>query len=54
MLTFSLKMSLKKPKHVTQNCKFTKYLMKKVVLGYNLLYYLINRDTQRGCVALKL
>ena len=37
-------MALKKPKHVTESCKFIKYLMKNNQ----------QRNTERGCLAIKL
>ena len=33
----------KESKHVAESCKFIKYLIKKVVLEYILLHYVINK-----------
>jgi hypothetical protein len=38
----------KKPKHVAESCKFTKYLIKKVVLDHTVLHYVIGREMHNG------
>ena len=37
-----------KQKHVAESCIFIKYLIKNVVLEYNLFYWLINSETHNG------